>query len=94
MERSGYESFCCGGGGGRVLAEEKLGTRINVERVLMAQATGAPLLVSSCPFCLTMFEDGIKTGGCEGELQVRDLAEIVSERIETRSLVGTAHDSA
>ena len=34
----------------------------------MAQDTGAPLLVSNCPFCLTMFEDGIKTGGCEGEL--------------------------
>ncbi len=42
-------------------------------RVKMAQATGAPLLVSNCPFCLTMFEDGIKTGGSEGKLLVRDL---------------------
>ena len=61
MERHGLESFCCGAGGGRILAEEKLGSRINVARVQMAQATGAPLLVSNCPFCLTMFEDGIKT---------------------------------
>ena len=82
MDRSGYESFCCGAGGGRILAEEKLGSRINVERVQMAKETGAPLLVSNCPFCLTMFEDGIKTGGCEGELVVRDLAEIVAERLE------------
>ena len=37
----------------------------------MAQATGAPLLISNCPFCLTMFEDGIKTGGAEGRLQVK-----------------------
>ncbi|OGU06727.1 MAG: electron transporter [Geobacteraceae bacterium GWC2_58_44] len=81
MEKSGYESFCCGAGGGRILAEEKLGSRINVKRVKMAQATGAPLLVSNCPFCLTMFEDGIKTGDCEGKLQVRDLAEIVAERL-------------
>ena len=81
MAKSGYESFCCSGGGGRILAEEKIGSRINVERVRMAKETGAPLLVSNCPFCLTMFEDGIKTGGCEGELQVRDLAEIVAERI-------------
>ena len=81
MARSGYESFCCGAGGGRILAEEKLGRRINVERVQMAQATGAPLLISNCPFCLTMFEDGIKTGDCEGKLQVRDLAEIVAERL-------------
>jgi Fe-S oxidoreductase len=81
MEKSKLNSFCCGAGGGRVLAEEKLGRRINVERVKMAEATGAPLLVSNCPFCLTMFEDGIKTGGAEGKLQVRDLAEIIGERI-------------
>ncbi len=81
MEKSKLNSFCCGAGGGRVLAEEKLGRRINVERVKMAEATGAPTLVSNCPFCLTMFEDGIKTGGSEGKLQVRDLAEIIGERI-------------
>jgi len=81
MEKSGLESFCCSAGGGRILAEEKTGTRINVARVQMAHATGAPLLVSSCPFCVTMFEDGIKTGGCEGELMVQDLAEIVAERL-------------
>jgi len=81
MEKGRYESFCCGAGGGLILAEEKLGSRISEKRVKMAQATGAPLLVSNCPFCLTMFEDGIKTGGCEGMLQVRDLAEIVAERL-------------
>jgi Fe-S oxidoreductase len=81
MEKSGYDSFCCSAGGGRILAEEKLGSRINIERVKMADATGAPLLVSNCPFCLTMFEDGIKTGGAEGQIRVRDLAEIVAERI-------------
>jgi len=81
MERSGLESFCCSAGGGRILAEEKVGTRINVVRVQMARETGVPLLVSSCPFCVTMFEDGIKTGGCEGQLAARDLAEIVAERL-------------
>jgi Fe-S oxidoreductase len=81
MEKSGYDSFCCSAGGGRILAEEKLGSKISEVRVKMAQETGAPLLVSNCPFCLTMFEDGIKTGGAEGQLRVRDLAEIVAERI-------------
>ena len=81
MDRSRYESFCCGAGGGRILAEEKLGTKISETRVHMARETGAPLLVSNCPFCLTMFEDGIKTGGCEGDLVVKDLAEIVAERL-------------
>jgi Fe-S oxidoreductase/nitrate reductase gamma subunit len=81
MDKSGYDSFCCSAGGGRIIAEEKLGSKISEVRVKMATDTGAPLLVSNCPFCLTMFEDGIKTGGAEGRIQVRDLAEIVSERI-------------
>lgn len=83
MKKSGYASFCCGGGGGLILAEEKLGTRINATRVNMAQATGAPLLVSNCPFCLTMFEDGIKINNCEEKLKAIDLAEIIAARITT-----------
>jgi Fe-S oxidoreductase/nitrate reductase gamma subunit len=81
MDKHGYDSFCCSAGGGRILAEEKLGSKISEARVKMAHDTGAPLLVSNCPFCLTMFEDGIKTGGVEGQLQVKDLAEIVAARI-------------
>jgi Fe-S oxidoreductase len=81
MDKSGYDSFCCSAGGGRILAEEKLGSKISEMRVSMAQATGASLLISNCPFCLTMFEDGIKTGGAEGRLRVKDLAEIIVERI-------------
>ena len=83
MKRSGPESFCCGGGGGLVLAEERIGSRISETRIAMAAATGAPVLVSNCPFCLTMFEDGIKTGGFEGRVQVMDLAEVVAKRIAT-----------
>jgi len=81
MNRHGRDTFCCGAGGGRILAEEKLGRHINEERLTMAAQTGAPELVSNCPFCLTMFEDGIKTGGLEGRLAVRDLAEVIAERL-------------
>ena len=81
MEQSGYASFCCSGGGGRILAEEKLGTRMNAARVTMARTTRAPLLVSNCPFCLTMFEDGIKTTESEEHLKAVDLAEIVAARL-------------
>jgi len=83
MEKSGYAGFCCGGGGGLILAEEKLGTRINAARVTMAQETRASLLVSNCPFCLTMFEDGIKINNCEDKLKALDLAELVAARIVT-----------
>lgn len=86
MGKNRLNSFCCGGGGGLIFAEEKTGQRINVERVKMAQATGTSTLISNCPFCLTMFEDGIKTGGFDqGQdiLEVRDLAEIIAERIKS-----------
>ncbi|MGB9082455.1 MAG: (Fe-S)-binding protein, partial [Desulfuromonadaceae bacterium] len=63
MDRNKAESFCCGAGGGRIMAEEKLGSRISETRAKMAAETGAKMaaetgagvLVSNCPFCLTMF---------------------------------------
>ncbi|HSN14669.1 MAG TPA: (Fe-S)-binding protein [Anaeromyxobacteraceae bacterium] len=81
MERHGRDAFCCGGGGGRIFAEERLGSRINVARAEMARATGASVVVASCPFCLSMLEDGVKAGGGEERMRVKDLAEVVAERI-------------
>jgi Fe-S oxidoreductase/nitrate reductase gamma subunit len=81
MEKSGDEGFCCSAGGGRILAEEKLGERINVKRVLMAVETGAPTLLSNCPFCLTMFEDGVKGADVEETLKPRDIAEVLADRL-------------
>ena len=81
MSKNREESFCCGAGGGRILVEEKLGTRISETRAGMAAETGSPLLVSSCPFCMTMFEDGIKGAGYEETLQPKDITEILVERL-------------
>jgi len=81
MVKSQSEGFCCGAGGGRILAEENLGERINNTRVGMAAETGANMLVSNCPFCLTMFEDGIKGLGMEESLVPKDIAEILAERL-------------
>jgi Fe-S oxidoreductase/nitrate reductase gamma subunit len=81
MQRSREGGFCCGAGGGRILAEDTPGGRMNEERVRQARATGAGYLISNCPFCLTMLEDGVKTAGGEGHLRPRDIAEVVAERI-------------
>jgi Fe-S oxidoreductase/nitrate reductase gamma subunit len=81
MAKSHDQAFCCSGGGGRILAEEKLGTRINVRRVEMALATNSGLLLANCPFCLTMFEDGIKGANGEDRLATKDIAEVLVERI-------------
>jgi len=83
MERSAAEAFCCGAGGGRIMAEEKLGSRISEKRARMAAETGSGTLVSNCPFCLTMFEDGIKGAELEGKLVPRDIAEILVERLNS-----------
>ncbi len=81
MDKSRAEAFCCSAGGGRIMAEEKMGDRINVKRVKMAVDTGAPTLLSNCPFCLTMFEDGIKGADVEDKLQAKDIAEVLVERL-------------
>jgi len=81
MGRSRSEGFCCSAGGGRIMAEEKIGERINIRRVNMAMDTGAGVLVSNCPFCLTMFEDGVKGAGVEDKLKPKDIAELLAERL-------------
>jgi Fe-S oxidoreductase len=47
----------------------------------MAAETGAPTLISNCPFCLTMFEDGVKGAGLEARLKPKDIAELLLERL-------------
>lgn len=81
MEKNREEAFCCSAGGGRILAEENIGERINIKRVQMAAATGAEQLLSNCPFCLTMFEDGIKGAELEEQLKPKDIAEILADRL-------------
>src|SRR5262249_22502461 len=82
MRRNRNRSFCCGGGGGRVWMEEKIGRRINNTRVEEALATGADALAAACPFCITMFEDGIKGVGAQERFAVEDIAEILARSLE------------
>jgi Fe-S oxidoreductase len=82
MRRHRNKSFCCGGGGGRAWMEEKTGKRINQTRVNEALDTGAEVLAAACPFCITMFDDGIKGVEAEDKMQIEDIAEIVARAIE------------
>jgi Fe-S oxidoreductase len=81
MEKSRKNGFCCGAGGGRIFLEEKIGKRVNVERTEQALATGARTVAVGCPFCMTMITDGTKAKNVEGSVQVKDLAELVAERL-------------
>jgi Fe-S oxidoreductase/nitrate reductase gamma subunit len=81
MGKNRDQAFCCSAGGGRIMAEEKIGERINIKRVRMAVETNADQLVSNCPFCLTMFEDGVKGADVEEKLRPRDIAEVLADRL-------------
>ena len=62
--------------------EEKIGKRINHERVEQTLRTEAPRVATACPFCLTMFRDGISAKGAEAQLQVQDLAQYLADAID------------
>jgi Fe-S oxidoreductase/nitrate reductase gamma subunit len=83
MGRNRNKSFCCGGGGGRAWMEEKIGKRVNQTRMKEALDTGAEVLAAACPFCITMFDDGIKGLEAEEKMQIEDIAEIVAQAIES-----------
>jgi Fe-S oxidoreductase len=89
MHRNRNKSFCCGGGGGRAWMEETIGQRVNQTRVNEALDTGAEVLAAACPFCITMFDDGIKGVEAEEKMQIEDISEIVAQAIEARQEIQT-----
>ncbi|MBY5161221.1 (Fe-S)-binding protein [Nitriliruptoria bacterium AS10] len=83
MERSRASGFCCGAGGARMYMEEDIGERVNVNRVKEVIDTGADIVATGCPFCVTMLTDGIadqvQDGVIpDGSLEVLDIAEVLS----------------
>jgi len=79
MKRSKDKGLCCGAGGGRMWLEEKIGKKVNIERTEEALSTGADVISTACPFCMTMLTDGVKEKGKDEEVKEKDLAEIVHE---------------
>ncbi|HEU5110887.1 MAG TPA: (Fe-S)-binding protein, partial [Micromonosporaceae bacterium] len=77
MPRNSERSFCCGAGGARMWMEERIGKRINVERVEEALSTGAKTLAVSCPFCMTMLGDGVTGKGAGDQVEVVDVASVL-----------------
>jgi Fe-S oxidoreductase len=81
MGRSKSKGFCCGAGGGQMWMEEREGKRINIERTEEALETGAQIVASACPFCMTMMSDGVKAKDAADHVQVKDIAEIMLEAV-------------
>jgi len=81
MERNREHSFCCGGGGGHMWLEERIGRRINELRTEQAMETKVQIVITACSFCLQMFDDGIKAKAAEEKLKVMDIAELVAAQV-------------
>lgn len=83
MKNCRSRGLCCGAGGGQMWKEEEKGnTRVNDKRAGQVIATGAKVVASNCPFCMTMLTDGMKEKGREEDIQILDIAELVAESLE------------
>ncbi|MGI5179814.1 (Fe-S)-binding protein [Dactylosporangium sp. CA-152071] len=89
MDRFAERSFCCGAGGARMWMEERIGKRINVERVEEALSTGAKTVAVSCPFCLTMLGDGVTgkkaAGAAPDDVEVVDVASVLLRSLSSNN---------
>lgn len=81
MKRNRADSLCCGAGGGWMWMDEKIGKRINIERLEDALAASCEGVATACPFCVTMFNDAIKDKALENDFQIWDIAEIIADSI-------------
>lgn len=82
LKRCRTNGLCCGAGGAQMFKEDEAGdTRINIERTKDVLESGATVVASNCPFCLTMLNDGIKNNEKENEIQALDIAEMIAKSI-------------
>ena len=86
MPRNTERSFCCGAGGGRMWMEEKIGTRINLNRVDEAIATGVEEIAVACPFCRVMTGDGVIAR--DSKVEVLDVAQALLRSVKSKAEQG------
>lgn len=75
------DSLCCGGGGGRIWMETPRGQRFSDLRLEQAMGVGAEVLVTSCPYCISNFEDSKLTLDVVDDIEVKDITEVIREAI-------------
>jgi len=82
MGRNRSKGFCCGAGGGRMWLDEPMDQRVNFRRTEQALETGADSILTACPFCLTMLDDGIKAKDMAEQVKTKDIAEVLWESVQ------------
>ena len=85
MHRCKERGFCCGAGGARMWMEEKIGKRVNVERVDEALALDPDVVSTACPFCLVMLGDAVtakkQDGSAREDVQVVDVSQLLLQSV-------------
>jgi len=86
MHRCKNRGFCCGAGGARMWMEERIGKRINTERIDEALGTDPDTISTGCPYCLVMLGDAVAAKKASGEakdtLEVVDVAQVLARSIQ------------
>jgi Fe-S oxidoreductase len=83
VEASRHKGLCCGAGGAQMFMEEQNSDRVNVKRTNQLLETGADVLASACPFCMTMLTDGLKASSKEDSVKNMDVVELLAQACET-----------
>jgi Fe-S oxidoreductase len=85
MPRCKDRGFCCGAGGARMWMEEKIGKRVNVERVDEALALDPDIVSTACPFCMVMLSDAVTSkqqdGSAREDVEVLDVTQILARSL-------------
>ena len=79
------DGICCGGGGGQLWMETPVEERLSVLKLKQAIDPGAEMLVTACPYCISMFEDA-KTALDKEDFRIADVTEIVAEALSSPGL--------
>ena len=85
MVDSHKESLCCGGGGGRIWMDTPKSERFSDLRLEQAHEAGAQVLVTSCPYCITNFEESRLNLEYEEILEIKDITEMIEKVIQEAS---------
>jgi Fe-S oxidoreductase len=94
MHRCKERGFCCGAGGARMWMEERIGKRINTERIEEALALSPDTISTACPYCLVMLGDAVSAKKSSGEaketLEVVDVAQLLVRSVSQVAGNGSA----
>lgn len=90
LPRTRENGFCCGAGGGRMWMEEKIGTRVNHNRVDEVLASGADTVATACPFCTIMLTDGVNDRNATEKVQVLNVSELVARSMQRKKEIEAA----